>query len=54
MVMYHGSMVRINITTEVYTTWLDDSLLTVTNMQINGVVHMKHPLNSIGEKSTVH
>ena len=43
-----------NFTTELYTTWLDQSLFKVINMQKNGVVNLKHPLNSIGAKSTLH
>ena len=52
--MHHGLMGRMNVTTELYTTWLDKPLLTVINMQTNGVVRMKHPLKFIDEKPTLH
>ena len=52
--IYHVSMVRINLTTELYTTKLENPYLTVINIKINGILQLKHPLKYIYEKSTVH
>ena len=52
--MHHGSTGRIKTTTEVYTTWLEKTYLTVIKMKVNGVVKLKHTLMYIDEKTIVH
>ena len=54
VVMNHGLIGSMNVTTDLLTTWLYKTLLTVINMQTNSVVRIKHPLKFIDAKPTLH
>ena len=54
MDIHNISMVRMNFTTEVSIACLEKPSFTVIFMKINGVVQIKHTLNSVHEKFTLH
>ena len=52
--VHNVSMEKMDLTEELFTTWLDETSFAVLNMQINGAVQLKHPLKYIHENSTMY